>query len=69
MLEAIRRVLDGQVYVSQRISADILDTFTRRGRPGGPTLSKLSDREFEVFQMIGQGLSHPRNRPATQPQH
>lgn len=57
LLEAIRRVLDGQVYVSQRISADILDTFTRRSRPGGPTLGKLSDREFEVFQLIGQGLS------------
>jgi DNA-binding NarL/FixJ family response regulator len=57
LLEAIRRVLDGQVYVSQDISADILDLFTHRPKPGGATPGRLSDREFEVFQLIGQGMS------------
>jgi DNA-binding NarL/FixJ family response regulator len=58
LLEAIRQVLDGQVYVSKKISASILDAFSRRpslageARPGA-----LSDREFEVFQLLGQGLS------------
>jgi DNA-binding NarL/FixJ family response regulator len=57
LLEAIRQVLGGQVYVSQCISADILDTFTHRTRPGSAAPGRLSDREFEVFQLIGQGLS------------
>jgi DNA-binding NarL/FixJ family response regulator len=58
VLEAIRQVLNGQVYVSKSMSAALLDTLTRRhpdlreGTPGA-----LSDREFEVFQLIGQGLS------------
>ncbi len=57
LLEAIRRILSGQVYVSDNISARILDGLTRRtrviGEPGPPL---LTDREFEVFQLIGQGL-------------
>jgi DNA-binding NarL/FixJ family response regulator len=58
VLEAIRQVLNGQVYVSKSMSAALLVTLTRRhpdlreGTPGA-----LSDREFEVFQLIGQGLS------------
>jgi DNA-binding NarL/FixJ family response regulator len=58
VLEAIRQVLKGQVYVSRNMSAALLDSFTRRHpdlREGAP--SALSDREFEVFQLIGQGLS------------
>jgi DNA-binding NarL/FixJ family response regulator len=58
VLEAIRQVLRGQVYVSKSMSAALLDTFTRRhSDSGGATLGALSDREFEVFQLIGQGFS------------
>ena len=58
LLEAIRQVLQGQVYVSKNVSAALLEAFTRQGAGGGePTPSLLSDREFEVFQLIGQGLS------------
>jgi DNA-binding NarL/FixJ family response regulator len=58
VLEAIRQVLNGQVYVSQSMSAVLLDTFTQRHSDlGEATLGALSDREFEVFQLIGQGLS------------
>ena len=58
VLEAIRHVLKGQVYVSKNMSAALLDTLTR----GHTDLSEatpgaLSDREFEVFELIGQGLS------------
>lgn len=58
LLDAIRRVLEGQVFVSQAISESILDGLTRHSqaarddRPG-----VLTDREFEIFQMIGQGMS------------
>ncbi len=58
LLEAIRQVLRGQVYVSQSVSAALLDTLTRgHARSREATPSVLSDREFEVFQLIGQGLS------------
>jgi DNA-binding NarL/FixJ family response regulator len=58
LLAAIRHVLSGQVYVSEKISAGFLDAMTGR-RPRGSTspIEKLSDREFEVLQLIGQGKS------------
>jgi DNA-binding NarL/FixJ family response regulator len=58
VLEAIRQVLNGEVYVSKSMSAALLDVLTRPHasvRGGRPVA--LSDREFEVFQLIGQGLS------------
>ena len=58
VLEAIRLVLQGQVYVSKSISVALLDVLTRpHSSVGDPTPGALSDREFEVFQLIGQGLS------------
>jgi DNA-binding NarL/FixJ family response regulator len=56
LLHAIRQVLSGQIYVSEKISAKILEIFSgRRSESGGSPVGRLSDREFEVFQMIGQG--------------
>ncbi len=58
LLEAIRAVLEGKVYVSPQMAARILDVFSRhRDSAAGIKPSVLSDREFEVFQLIGQGLS------------
>ena len=58
LLAAIRCVLAGQVYVSDRMSANLLDSLTgRRPRGSGSPIEKLSDREFEVLQLIGQGKS------------
>jgi DNA-binding NarL/FixJ family response regulator len=58
LLIAIRQVLDGQVYVSPRISARILDNLSaRKPRGSSSPIEKLSDREFEIFQLIGQGRS------------
>ncbi len=54
MLEAIRRVVSGQVYVSDRMSAKIFDLFSGRRSHNSP-IEKLTDREFEVFQLIGLG--------------
>lgn len=56
LLVAIRQVLGGQVYVSKRMSARLLDAMTgHRPRGSSSPIEKLSDREFEVFQLIGQG--------------
>ena len=56
LILAIRQVLEGKIYVSEKMSADILETFSGRpaGTEGSP-VEKLTDREFEVFQFIGQG--------------
>lgn len=58
LLAAIRRVLGGEVYVSPRMSARILDALSA-GRPRGSSspIEQLTNREFEVFQLIGQGRS------------
>ena len=56
LLQAIRQVLTGQIYVSEKMSARILETFSGRiSEQSASPVAKLSDREFEVFQLIGQG--------------
>ena len=55
--EAVRQVLDGRIYVSEKMSAKILEVFSGRGAEvAASPVEKLTDREFEVFQLIGQGL-------------
>ncbi|HYT59208.1 MAG TPA: response regulator transcription factor [Haliangiales bacterium] len=56
LLEAIRHVLTGQIYVSEKMSAKILEIFSgRRLEASKSPVENLTDREFEVFQLIGQG--------------
>ena len=53
---AIRRVIGGQLYLSERLAARVLDAFaTARPRGSDSPLEKLSDREFEVFRLFGEG--------------
>lgn len=56
LMEAIREVLAGKLYVSEPMSARILEAFSgRRSAEGVSLVGRLTDREFEIFQMIGQG--------------
>ena len=57
LLEAARQVLAGNIYVSQAISAKILDVFSGRRSVDSSNPLMLSDREFEVLQFVGQGLT------------
>ncbi len=52
-LQAIRQVLAGQVYVSEKMAARVLENLS--GGPAAAPVHRLSDREFEVFQLIGHG--------------
>ena len=53
---AIRRVLGGQVYMSENLAARVLDAFAgTRPRGSNSPLEKLSDREFEIFRLFGEG--------------
>lgn len=55
-LQAIRQVLAGSIYVSDKMSARILEGFSgQRAATAADPVRRLSDREFEVFQMIGRG--------------
>ena len=53
---AIRTVLNGDVYLSEKMSAQIAASTVGRARAKlGLPMDKLSDRELLVFEMIGQG--------------
>jgi DNA-binding NarL/FixJ family response regulator len=59
LMQAIRQVLAGEIYVSAGIATGILETLSGRrtspeGSEGSP-MEKLTDREFEIFQLVGQG--------------
>jgi DNA-binding NarL/FixJ family response regulator len=57
LMQAIRQVLSGQIFVSETISARILELFSGHGAHLSKTpLERLTDREFEVFQLVGRGL-------------
>jgi DNA-binding NarL/FixJ family response regulator len=55
ILEAIRRVMTGQIAVSAKMSVRLLDALSGRGGKNRSPISRLTDREFEIFQLIGQG--------------
>lgn len=55
ILQAIRQVLDGQISVSGKMSARILDALSDRGAKTNSPIARLTDREFEILQLIGQG--------------
>ena len=58
VVDAIRQVLAGGIWVSERLNAILLQKLTRKSpKPMGSPLEQLSDRELEIFQMIGNGLS------------
>lgn len=58
LVEAIRQVLQGKIYLSENMSEKVTAAFSgRRRRAGDTMLSQLTDREFEVFRLLGQGLT------------
>jgi len=56
VIEAIRQVLDGKVYLSERMIARLLGNLTKRGPSETNPISDLSNRELQVFDLIGRGL-------------
>jgi DNA-binding NarL/FixJ family response regulator len=58
VLAAIRKVLAGGIHVSERVSGNILERLGQAKQAGTPEgVELLSDREVEVFQLVGQGLN------------
>ena len=60
ILAAIRRVLEGGIYISQKLSNAMAQKFLKGQEAVGVAQSRvgqLSDRELEVFQLLGKGRS------------
>lgn len=58
VIEAIRQVLQGKLYVSDELIVQIADKYV--GNKGGSEqspISLLSDRELEVFRLLGRGYT------------
>lgn len=54
LIDAMRRVLRGEIAVSEKVTSRVLETLVGR-KTMRSSLEGLSDRELEVFQLIGQG--------------
>ena len=58
-VQAIREVLRGGIYLSERMATRMLQRLAGKAPAGAAasSIESLSDRELEVFQLIAQGLS------------
>jgi len=56
VLKAIHRIISGEIYVSEKMSAKMLHKMAGGKSDGkSPSEGALSDRELQVFQLIGRG--------------
>src|SRR6202049_4280814 len=56
VLVALRRILSGEIYVSEKIANSMLQHYVRGANPSeASSVSELTDRELEVFRLIGEG--------------
>ena len=58
VLRAVRKVLAGELYFSERVAAAVVQR-TLRDKPSSPRngVERLSDREMQVFQLLGAAYS------------
>lgn len=57
VIEGIRKILTGQIFLSEKMASKMIGQFV--GGPmqsPGDSINTLTDRELEVFELIGQGL-------------
>ena len=55
VMSAIRQVLRGGLYVSPSMSGRMIEEFVQGASGGRSIADKLTDRELEILQLIGQG--------------
>lgn len=57
VIDAIRMILSGRIYVSEKMAGKLMHKLVGGGPDvGASAIERLSDRELEVFSLIGQGL-------------
>lgn len=57
LVRAIRQVLSGRIYVSEGMAQAVLERLGHDGAAPDNPLANLTDRELEVFDLIGRGQS------------
>ncbi|HEX6997562.1 MAG TPA: response regulator transcription factor [Gammaproteobacteria bacterium] len=56
LLVAVRRVLSGGIYVSEKVGASMIERFAVAGRAqSSDPIDRLSNRELQVLNLIGRG--------------
>ena len=59
LLTAIRQVHNGGVYLSQDTTNAVLSHLIPSNGSGKPSVESLSQREFDIFERLGRGLTNP----------
>lgn len=57
LLQAVRRVLDGEVHLSPQVARGIAARLNGADKPDSSITDLLTDREFEMWRLLGSGLS------------
>jgi DNA-binding NarL/FixJ family response regulator len=56
VMAAVRRILDGEIYVSVKMASEFLRSLSAGGTKGAArTVDRLTNRELEVLELIGKG--------------
>ncbi len=55
VMAAVRKVLDGQIYVSSSLADQLIYKVVRGADGDKSAMESLTDREIEVLQLVGQG--------------
>jgi DNA-binding NarL/FixJ family response regulator len=56
IVDAIHEVLKGNLYLSKKVTMHIVEKAVSPDTPNaGSSVAQLSDRELEVFKLLGQG--------------
>ena len=56
VMVALRKVLQGEIYLSEKLGTKLMNQLVGgKGAASGSLIDRLSDRELEVFGLIGQG--------------
>ena len=57
-MQAIRQVMEGRVYFSEHVSERIMSQLVNSAASAGEaSITELSNRELQVFELIGHGYS------------
>lgn len=58
VITAVRRILLGGIYLSEQMSSKLLRPYFGRPKDAtGGTVRVLSDRELEIFELMGRGIT------------
>ena len=57
VIDAVRSILQGRVYVSGKLADQLLQRVVGRKTEERSELDSLSDRELEAFQLLGEGMT------------